>query len=81
MRKELTALKDCEPPLTSAMANVRPCVGRTDPDESGIQSICCLNIPVYEREEHVRHEYSPRDIKFVELRLAGDLLGYHAAPV
>jgi hypothetical protein len=46
MRSELTALKDCEPPLTCAMARVRPCVGRTEPVDRGIQSICCLKIPV-----------------------------------
>lgn len=48
MRSELTALKDCEPPLTWATASVLPWVGRTAPDDSGIQSICCLNMPVYE---------------------------------
>ena len=47
IRKELTALNDCDPPLTWAMARVRPCVGRTEPDDSGIQSICCLKMPVW----------------------------------
>ena len=47
IRSELTALKDCEPPHTCAMANVRPWVGRTEPEESGIQSICCLKRPVW----------------------------------
>lgn len=28
------------------MASVLPCVGRTAPEESGIQSICCLKSPV-----------------------------------
>jgi hypothetical protein len=31
MRSEFTALKDCEPPFTCAMANVLPWVGRTAP--------------------------------------------------
>ena len=34
-----TALKDCEPPDTCITASVRPCVGRTAPPGSGIQSI------------------------------------------
>lgn len=43
----LTALKDCEPPDTSAMARVRPCVGLTEPVLSGIQSIWFLKTPVW----------------------------------
>jgi len=46
MRKLLTVLKDCEPPKTIAMPSVRPCVGRTDPVLSGIQSIWFLNTAV-----------------------------------
>jgi hypothetical protein len=46
MRSELTALKDCEPPFTCAMARVRPWVGRTLPVESGIQSIWFLKTAV-----------------------------------
>jgi hypothetical protein len=46
IRSEFTALKDCEPPLTWAIANVLPCVGRTLPVESGIQSIWFLKTPV-----------------------------------
>lgn len=46
MRSEFTALKDCDPPLTWATARVLPCVGRTAPDDNGIQSICCLKMPV-----------------------------------
>lgn len=46
MRSELTALKDCEPPLTCAMAKVRPWVGWTAPEEREIRSICCLKMPV-----------------------------------
>lgn len=47
IRRELTALKDCDPPHTCAMARVRPCVGRTLPVLSGIQSIWFLNTAVY----------------------------------
>jgi len=43
-RSVLTVLNDCEPPLTCAMARVRPCVGRTEPVDKGIQSICCLKM-------------------------------------
>lgn len=43
-RSVLTVLKDCEPPLTCATARVRPCVGRTEPVDRGIQSICCLKM-------------------------------------
>jgi len=39
MRSEFTLLNDCEPPDTWAMASVRPCVGRIEPDVRGIQSI------------------------------------------
>ena len=46
IRSEFTELKDCDPPLTCAMARVLPWVGRTDPDDKGIQSICCLKMPV-----------------------------------
>lgn len=34
----LTVLNDWLPPFTWANANTRPCVGRTEPVESGIQS-------------------------------------------
>jgi hypothetical protein len=46
IRREFTVLKDCEPPETCAMARVRPCVGRTEPVESGIQSIWFLKTAV-----------------------------------
>ena len=46
IRSEFTALKDCEPPFTWAIASVRPCVGRTLPVESGIQSIWFLKTAV-----------------------------------
>lgn len=36
IRSVLTALKDCEPPLTCETAHILPCVGRTLPVESGI---------------------------------------------
>jgi hypothetical protein len=39
-------LKDCDPPLTWAIASVRPCVGRTEPVERGIQSIWFLKTAV-----------------------------------
>ena len=39
MRIWLTALNDWEPPDTCMTASVRPCVGRTAPPGSGIQSI------------------------------------------
>ncbi len=42
----LTALKDWLPPETSMTASVLPCVGRTEPTESGIQSICDFITPV-----------------------------------
>ena len=45
-RSVLTALKDWLPPLTCATASVRPCVGRTLPRLSGIQSSCVLKRPV-----------------------------------
>ena len=45
-RSSLTALKDCEPPLTCSTAHVRPCVGRTEPLLSGSQSIWFLKAPV-----------------------------------
>lgn len=48
MRREFTALKDCDPPLTWATARVLPWVGRTAPVDNGIQSICCLKMPVCE---------------------------------
>src|SRR5689334_10629847 len=47
IRSEFTALNDCDPPLTCATARVLPWVGRTAPDDNGIQSICCLKIPVF----------------------------------
>ena len=46
MRIWLTALNDCEPPDTSITASVLPCVGRTAPTLSGIQSICDFITPV-----------------------------------
>ncbi len=46
MRSEFTALKDCDPPFTWAIARVLPCVGRTLPVESGIQSIWFLKTAV-----------------------------------
>lgn len=45
-RSWFTALNDCEPPLTCITASVFPCVGRTAPIASGIQSICAFMIPV-----------------------------------
>ena len=45
-RSVLTALNDWLPPLTCATASVRPCVGRTLPRLSGIQSSCVLKRPV-----------------------------------
>lgn len=36
MRIWLTALNDCEPPLTCMTASVFPCDGRTAPDVMGI---------------------------------------------
>ena len=39
-RSWLTALNDCDPPLTCMTAKVLPCVGRIAPMDSGIQSIC-----------------------------------------
>jgi len=47
IRREFTVLKDCEPPLHCAIASVRPCVGRTEPVESGIQSIWFLKTAVW----------------------------------
>jgi hypothetical protein len=44
-RSWFTALNDCEPPDTSITARVLPCVGRTAPKLSGIQSICAFMIP------------------------------------
>lgn len=40
-------LNDCEPPETCARASVRPCVGRTEPVDSGIQSIWFLKTAVF----------------------------------
>ena len=45
-RMALTALNDCEPPETCITARVRPCVGRTPPSLSGIQSIWLLITPL-----------------------------------
>ncbi len=45
-RSWLTALKDCEPPLTCITASVLPCVGLTAPTDSGIQSIWVFITPV-----------------------------------
>lgn len=59
MRRELTALNDCDPPLTWAIARVRPCVGRTEPDDSGIQSICCLKMPVWSQRVSLVSTLSP----------------------
>jgi len=42
----LTALKDCEPPLTCITASVLPWVGRTAPMFSGSQSICAFRMAV-----------------------------------
>jgi hypothetical protein len=39
-------LKDCDPPDTIAMPNVRLCVGLTDPVLRGIQSIWFLKTAV-----------------------------------
>ena len=41
-----TALKLCDPPETCITASVFPCVGRTAPSDSGIQSICVFINPV-----------------------------------
>ena len=49
IRSEFTVLKDWEPPLTWAIANVRPCVGRTEPVDKGTQSIWFLNTAVCTR--------------------------------
>ncbi len=46
IRKVLTVLNDCEPPDTCAIASVLPCVGRTEPVDSGIQSIWFLKTAV-----------------------------------
>jgi hypothetical protein len=48
MRSEFTALKDCEPPFTWAMASVLPWVGRTAPVDRGTQSIWFLKTAVCE---------------------------------
>jgi hypothetical protein len=45
-RNWFTALNDCEPPETCITASVLPCVGRTEPTASGIQSICAFMMPV-----------------------------------
>ena len=42
----LTALNDCDPPETCISASVLPCVGRTAPLVSGIQSIWHFMMPV-----------------------------------
>ena len=46
LQAEQTALNDWLPPDTCITASVRPCVGRTAPSVSGIQSIWFLNTPV-----------------------------------
>ena len=46
MRSWFTALKLCDPPLTCITASVLPCVGRTPPIDSGIQSIWVFIMPV-----------------------------------
>lgn len=56
IRSEFTTLKDWEPPLTWAIASVRPCVGRTEPVDKGIQSIWFLNTAVCTRISYF--EYS-----------------------
>jgi len=49
IRRALTVLKDCDPPFTCAIPRVRPWVGRTEPVDSGIQSIWFLKTAVYKR--------------------------------
>ena len=57
----LTALKDCEPPLTSITASVLPCVGRTAPRASGIQSIWLFKMPVMAPWRSGEHHTMPSD--------------------
>ena len=61
MRSWLTALKDCEPPLTCITASVLPWVGRTAPSESGIQSICAFMMPVIAPWRSGLHQTCPSD--------------------
>lgn len=46
IRRVFTVLNDWDPPETCAIANVRPCVGRTEPVDNGIQSIWFLKTAV-----------------------------------
>ena len=56
-----TALKDCEPPDTCITARVLPWVGRTAPDDSGIQSICDFMTPVIAPWRSGEHQTMPSD--------------------
>ncbi|MNS75337.1 hypothetical protein D3C72_1088510 [compost metagenome] len=60
-RSWLTTLNDCEPPQTCITARVLPCVGRTAPMLSGIQSICDLNTPVIAPWRSGEHQTMPSD--------------------
>src|SRR5229473_1672458 len=60
-RSWLIALNDCDPPLTCMTARVLPCVGRTAPIASGIQSICAFMIPVIAPWRSGLHHTWPSD--------------------
>ena len=61
MRIWFTALNDCEPPLTSITAKVLPCVGRTAPNDNGIQSIWLFMMPVMAPCRSGEHQTMPSD--------------------
>ena len=54
-------MNDCEPPDTCITASVLPWVGRTEPVDSGIQSICVFMIPVMAPCRSGEHQTIPSD--------------------
>ena len=60
-RRPLTALNDCEPPLTCITARVRPWVGRMPPSLRGSQSIWLLNTPLTAPCRSGLHQTWPSD--------------------
>ena len=82
IRRELTALKDWEPPDTCATAKVRPCVGRTLFTRRGIQSIWFLNTAVFmmmTMRKLIISLWNRSETGI--MRGEASLRGFHAAPV
>src|ERR1700731_2902649 len=77
IRSWFTALKDCEPPETSITASVLPCVGRTEPTLSGIQSSGSPPATV-QRPDCLRSRILRSDTSNRQNRTRGDALSLFA---